>query len=56
MLALINGKILTMEGHLYEKDSVLLIEGGRIVDLGSGRSLPPGVQLVALEGSPQVNA
>ncbi len=46
MLALINGKILTMEGHLYERESVLLIEGGRIVDLGSGRSLPPGAQLV----------
>jgi imidazolonepropionase-like amidohydrolase len=46
MLALINGKILTMEGHLYERESVLLVEGRRIVDLGSGRSLPPGAQLV----------
>jgi imidazolonepropionase-like amidohydrolase len=46
MLALINGKILTMDGHLYERESMLLVEGGRIVDLGSGRSLPPGAQLV----------
>lgn len=46
LLALINGKILTMDGHVYEKDSVLLIEDGRIVDLGGGLSLPPGTQLV----------
>jgi imidazolonepropionase-like amidohydrolase len=46
MLALINGKILTMDGHLYERESMLIVEGGRIVDLGNGRSLPPGAQLV----------
>jgi len=46
VFALINGKIWTMDGRIYEKDSILLVENGRIVDLGSGRSLPPGAQVV----------
>lgn len=46
MLALVNGKILTMEGRIHDRDSVLLVEGGLIVDLGDDRPLPPGTQLV----------
>lgn len=46
MLALVNGKILTMEGQVYERDSVLIVDGGRIVDLGGPRPLPPGAQVV----------
>ncbi|MGD0152473.1 MAG: amidohydrolase [Thermacetogeniaceae bacterium] len=46
MLALVNGKILTMEGRIYDRNSALLVAGGLIVDLGSDRPLPPGIQLV----------
>lgn len=46
MLALVNGKILTMEGRIYDRNSALLIEGGLIVDLVSDRPLPPGTELV----------
>ncbi len=46
MLALVNGKIMTMEGPVYERDSVLIIDGGRIVDVGSGLPLPAGAQIV----------
>jgi imidazolonepropionase-like amidohydrolase len=50
LLALVNGKILTLEGRVYEENSVLLVEGGKIADLGSSRSLPPGAQLVDVGG------
>jgi len=46
VLALVNGKILTMEGRIYDRNSALLVAGGLIVDLGSDRPLPPGIQLV----------
>lgn len=46
MLALVNGKILTMDSRIYDRNSVLLVEGGLIVDLGNDRPLPPGTQLV----------
>lgn len=49
MIALTNGRILTMEKTDYESGT-LIIKGGAIAALGTGIPIPPEAQVIDLEG------
>ena len=49
MLAIINGKIYTMTGDLYENGTII-IKDGKIVEVGNNISVPSDAQVIDAEG------